>query len=376
MTQVLTSALLAVAVPESPASPSFWMPTESSTSAGHVDWLFNALMVASAITAIGIFAAMIYFVVRYRARSREESTVGTGSDHNTVLELTWSIIPLVLVLAFFAYGFRGYVDLRTPPQDSLEIHVTGQKWKWIFSYPNGLTEDTLHVPVGTPVRIIISSQDVIHSLYIPAFRTKMDAVPGRYTELWFEATQTGEFPAFCAEYCGTSHSDMLATVVVHEPGGYEKWLESREKELLDKPPAELGELVFNKQGCATCHTLDGSPLVGPSMKDLFGKEETMAGGTRLVVDENYLRESILEPNAKIVEGFSPTMPTFKGKLSDQELTGLIEYVKTLSAKGAKTTKNDDAKAEEAPKNDDARSGETPKHDAPGMAKRGDGDAEH
>ena len=316
----------------SPASPFFWMPTESSTSAGHVDALFTALMLISTASAVGIFVAMIYFVVRYRARSRAENVVAQGGDHNTALEITWSVIPLIIVIGLFVYGFKGYVDLRTAPKDALEIHVTGQKWKWLFTYSNGMTDDVLHVPVDTPVRIILSSQDVIHSLYIPAFRTKMDAVPGRYTEMWFDANQVGEFPVFCAEYCGTSHSDMHTTVIVHEPGGYEKWIESREKELMDKPPAELGEMLYAQQGCSTCHTVDGSPLVGPSFKGIFGHEVALADGSTVTADENYIRESILEPSTKIVKGFTPAMPTYKGKLDDQELTGLVEYIKTLAKK--------------------------------------------
>jgi cytochrome c oxidase subunit 2 len=318
-----------VPLPVVPPSPSFWMPTASSTSAGQVDWLFTTLMTVATVSAVGVFVAMALFVLRYRSRSREEAAPPPGVTHNTLLEVTWSVIPLGIVIALFFWGFKGYVDLRTAPKDSIEISVTGQKWKWLFTYPNGLTEDTLHVPVDTPVRVILTSQDVIHSLYIPAFRTKMDAVPGRYTDLWFQATEVGSFPIFCAEYCGRSHSDMHSTVIVHEPGGYEKWLETREQEVMNKPPAELGADLFQKQGCSTCHSVDGSPLVGPSLKGIFGHEVTLADGTTLTVDENYVRESILQPQAKIVKGFNPAMPTFQGKLDDTEITGLIEFIKTL-----------------------------------------------
>lgn len=324
-----TSLVLGLAPPQSPDSPFFWLPVRGSTSAEHVDLLFTALLVIALISTLGVVTAMVYFVMRYRAGTRSKHVVTGGSDHNTLLELAWSVIPFIVVMTLFAYGFKGYIDLRTAPKDSLEIYVTGQKWKWLFRYPTGLTDDTLHVPVDTSVRLILQSEDVIHSLYIPTFRVKMDAVPGRYTDLWFRATETGEFPVLCAEYCGTSHSDMVTAVVVHKPGGYEKWLESREKELMQKPPAELGALLYAKQGCTTCHSVDGTPLVGPSLKALWGKDEAMTGGATVKVDENYLRESILDPQAKIVQGYQPAMPTYKGKLSDQELTGLIEFIKTL-----------------------------------------------
>jgi cytochrome c oxidase subunit 2 len=183
--------------------------------------------------------------------------------------------------------------------------------------------------VGQPVRMLINSVDVLHALYVPAFRVKMDAVPGRYTDLWFQATKTGEFPVFCTEYCGTSHSDMLARVVVHPPGGYEKWMEEQRKKLLDMPPAELGKVLFEKQGCNVCHTVDGTPKIGPTWKGLFGKTETFTDGTSGTADENYLRQSILEPNAKIVQGFPPSMPTYQGKLKDKEIDGIVEYIKSL-----------------------------------------------
>jgi cytochrome c oxidase subunit 2 len=305
------------------------MPTQSSSSAGHVDSLFSALFWLSTLSAAGVAFAMVYFVLRYRAKSRQAPVEETKESHNTLLEITWSVVPLFIVIGLFVYGFKGYIDLRNAPKDSMEIHVTGQKWKWLFAYPNGLTEDTLHVPVDTPVRLILNSTDVIHSLYVPAFRVKMDAVPGRYTDLWFRATEVGEFPVFCTEYCGTSHSDMLAKVIVHEPGGFEKWMDAREQEIMDKPPAELGKLLYEQQGCSTCHSTDGSPRVGPTFKGIFGKAESFTDGSSLTIDENYLRQSILEPNAKIVKGYSPAMPTYQGKLNDRELNGLVEYIKTL-----------------------------------------------
>jgi cytochrome c oxidase subunit 2 len=320
------SGALASAMP----GASFWMPPAASSSAGELDWLYLTLVWISAVAAVGVIGAMVYFVVRYRSRARADNEVaGKVSDHNTALEIVWSVVPLVVVVFIFAWGFKGYVELRSPPKDALEIQVTGQKWNWNFDYSNGLSDSVLHVPLNTPVRLVLSSVDVIHSLYIPAFRIKMDAVPGRYTQMWFNATQAGEFQIFCAEYCGTSHSDMLTKVVVHEPGGYEKWLEEQQRNNEGASPVELGAKLYEKQGCQTCHSTDGSIKVGPSFKALFAKKEVMADDSTVVVEENYLRESMMEPQAKIVKGFGPVMPTFKGKLSDRQITGLIEYIKSL-----------------------------------------------
>lgn len=316
-------------LPKFPASPEVWMPLDASVTAHDTDWLFMFMVWGSVIFATAIFVAMAYFVKKYKARSRAANEIAEPSpEHNTAIEITWSVIPLFIVIALFVWGFQGFVSLRTPPKGALEIQATGQKWKWLFDYPHG-TEDALHVPVNRPVRVLIHSVDVLHSLFIPNFRVKMDAVPGRYTDLWFQATQVGEFPIFCAEYCGTSHSDMLTRVVVHPPGGYEKWLAEQKKKMEDIPLPELGKLMYQKQGCATCHTVNGSRLVGPSWKGMFGRTEHFTDGTTTKVDENYIRESVLNPQAKVVDTFPPSMPTYKGKLSDRQLSGIIEYIKSL-----------------------------------------------
>jgi cytochrome c oxidase subunit II len=312
--------------PKFPDSPHFWMPLDASTSTGTVDGLFNFLMWISVVCSIALMGAMIYFVTKYKAGSRRDKPE-PSTDHNTFLELLWSIVPMPFVIAMFVWGFQGFMELRTSPRDAYEVHAQGQKWKWLFTYENGHVDDVLHVPVGRKVRVVVSSVDVLHSLYLPMFRQKIDAVPGRYTELWFEANKAGDFPVFCAEYCGTSHSDMITSVVVHEEGGFEKWLADVERLIDLMPPLELGEKMYNQQGCATCHSLDGTVKTGPSFKGIFGKSETMQDGTTVVVDENYIRESILEPQAKIVSGFPPAMPTYKGKLSDKKIQGLIEFIK-------------------------------------------------
>jgi cytochrome c oxidase subunit 2 len=312
--------------PKFPESPHFWVPLDASTSTEMVDRLFDYIMWISILCSIALMGAMIYFVTKYKAGSRKDKPQ-TSTDHNTFLELVWSVVPLPFVLAMFVWGFQGFMDLRTSPKDAYEVHAQAQKWKWLFTYENGHVDDTLHVPVGRNVRVVINAVDVLHSLFLPTFRQKIDAVPGRFTELWFEANKAGDFPVLCAEYCGTSHSDMITHVIVHEEGGFEKWLEEVEKQLDLMPPMELGQKMYNQQGCSTCHTLDGTPKTGPSFKGIFGKTESLADGSSVVIDENYIKESILEPQAKIVQGFTPAMPTFKGKLSDKKIGGLIEFIK-------------------------------------------------
>ncbi len=320
-------------LPQSPPSDDFWMPKSASTLSGDVDWLYNVLFWLSVVSALAIFAVMWHFVRKYRVSSRDDSAVGdVVSEHNTALEITWSVIPLFVVIALFVWGFKGYVNLRTPPKEALEIHVQGQKWKWIFTYPNGHSDTKLHVPVDRDVRVIIQSADVLHSLFIPAFRVKMDAVPGRYTDLWFNATEPGDYPIFCAEYCGTSHSDMLAQVTVHPSGGYEKWLDGVGKKRAEeamKDPVAFGEKLWDEQGCSTCHSIDGTIKVGPSWKGIFGETHQMADGTAVKVDENYIRESINDPTKRVVAGFPPSMPTYQGRLKDYEITAIIEFIKSL-----------------------------------------------
>jgi cytochrome c oxidase subunit 2 len=335
MTQLMSSLILAAVgeqskdLPKFPQSDTFWMPADASVTTRSVDWVYYFLYWTSAVFTLLVVAAMVYFVVKYRAKSRAANEHATSQvDHSTSLEITWSVVPLFFLIAFFVWGFKGFVDLRTAPRDALEIHAQGQKWKWLFTYPGGYVDDTLHVPVDRPVRVVINSVDVLHSLYLPNFRQKMDAVPGRFTDLWFQATQTGDFPIECAEYCGTSHSNMLSHVIVHPAGGYEQWLE-RASDDSDKDPIEVGKTLYEKQGCSTCHSVDGTPRIGPSWKGLFGKQEHFADGTAGSVDENYIRQSIVDPTAKIVQGFAPSMPTYQGKLKDTQINGIIAYIKSL-----------------------------------------------
>jgi cytochrome c oxidase subunit 2 len=303
------------------------MPDQASSVAAGVDWMFYGILALSAVCFVGITVATLLFVWRYR--HREGHKAEPSSSHNDTLEITWTVIPSLIVVVIFVLGWKGYVDMATAPRHALEVNVTAQKWSWQFTYPNGWVDNTLHVPVDEPVRMVMTSTDVLHSFFVPSFRVKQDVVPSRYTKLWFRATRPGTYRLFCAEYCGQQHSDMKTVVVVHPPGGYEKYLQEAEDRMLNLPPRELGELLYNKRGCPQCHTIDGAPSTGPTFKGIWGEARQFADGSAGVVDENYVRESILEPQAKVRAGFNPVMPTFKGKLKDKHITGIIEYIKSL-----------------------------------------------
>ncbi|RMG45024.1 MAG: cytochrome c oxidase subunit II [Acidobacteria bacterium] len=309
------------------AAPGPFLPEQASDVAREVDFAFYFLTGVSAVFFVILVGATLWFMWRYRARPGREPE--PSPSHNTALELTWSIIPAILLVMMFWYGFKGYMDMYVPPVDAYEINVEGQKWAWSFQYPNGYIDNELHLPAGRDVTLVLTSKDVIHSLYIPAFRVKRDAVPGRYNKVSFRAIKPGEYTLFCAEYCGTSHSDMLAKVVVHEPGDFERWLKRASDIVGRMPPAEAGELLYQKRGCKQCHSTDGSPGVGPTFKGIMGRRRVLTDGSEVVVDENFIRESILYPQAKVAAGFDPVMPTFQGRLKDEEIDAIIAYLKTL-----------------------------------------------
>ena len=239
----------------------------------------------------------------------------------------------MIVVVIFAWGFLGYMEMRVAPRDAYEIEVVAKKWQWLFKYANGHVDEQLHVPVERPVRLVMRSEDVIHSLYVPAFRLKMDVVPGRFTTTWFEAIAPGTYPLLCAEYCGAGptrgHSDMISSVVVHEPGQFERWLEDAGNWMKNLAPAEAGEQLFHRRGCAQCHSVDGRALVGPTLQAVWGQTHRFTDGSSAEVDENYVRQSILEPMAKIREGYPAQMPTYKGILNDEEISALIAYIRWL-----------------------------------------------
>lgn len=306
---------------------SFWFPEAASGMASSTDTLFDLIMWISIFFMVLITALLLGFVWKYRRRPgvKAERT----ATHQTSLELLWTVIPTILVVFIFYFGISAYIELRTPPADATEIQVTGQKWNWIFTYPNGSVSSDLHVPVDEPIRLVMRSEDVIHSLFIPAMRAKMDVVPGKYSKIWFVPSKEGQYQIFCTEYCGAGHSSMLSQLYVHSAEGYSKWLADEEEKSLNKSPVALGGDLYKSRGCAQCHSLDGSRGIGPTFKGLWGKTEHLEGGATVLVDENYIHESIIEPMAKIVAGYAPVMPTFKGKLKDREIHGLVEYIKTL-----------------------------------------------
>lgn len=306
------------------AQGTVWLPERASTLAADIDWLFYFVLWTSTVIFAGVVIAILYFAWRYRRRDPEERPELV--EENRLLEISWIVIPAILVLLVFNWGFKAFIDLGVSPPDAYEITVRGRQWVWDFEYPNGAqVTGELHVPVNRPVRLRMSSEDVIHSLFIPAFRTKMDVLPNRYTTLWFEATDTGTYQVFCTEYCGTQHAGMLAEVVVHEQGEFEEWLQTAGG-MADLPPAEYGAILFEQQGCQQCHSLDGSPGVGPTLQGLYGSQEELADGSTVEADENYLRESIIEPGAQIVAGYQNVMPPYS-HLDEDQINALVEFIK-------------------------------------------------
>ncbi len=305
----------------------FMLPEAKSPTADSTDALFHFINEVSLVLLIGITIALIYFAIKYRRRSEDDET--PVITHNNTLEITWSVVPLLICFVIFGWGYTGWLNLKSVPDNAYEIQVTGFKWNWSVKYANGAqTLNEIHVPQGRPVKIVLQSSDVLHSFFVPDYRVKHDVVPGRYTYVWFEAEEVGESQVFCTEYCGTDHSDMLAKVIVHTEEDFQTWLEKNGGGV-SGTPVEQGEQLVELQGCTTCHSDDGSRLIGPSFKGLWESEETLSDGSTVTVDENYLRESILNPGAKIVESYDNVMTPYEGRISDEEITNIIEYLKTL-----------------------------------------------
>ncbi len=306
-----------------------YLPPEASTSAGHIDWMFDVILWICIFFFVLIVVLMGLFIMRYRVK--DPNAEGPRIYHNTALEVTWTAIPLGIVVVIFWLGFKGYMDLAVPPANAYEIQVTGQKWSWSFTYPTGHVDNVLHVPTDRPVTLIMTSTDVIHSMYLPAFRAKMDVFPGRYSKLWFDADEPGTYPLFCAEYCGTEHSSMISEVVVQEGPEFDEWLTVASNILATMTPEEGGKYLWEKRGCNQCHSVDGSAGIGPTFVNLFGAQRAFGDGTTTVADENYIRKSILEPQSQIVAGFDGVMPTFQGRFNDEELGAMIAYIKSLTS---------------------------------------------
>lgn len=302
------------------------IPPQAATSAGQVDALYFYLVVISGIMTIAIFAAVLFFAIRYRRRDPNE--IPRPNHGSLALELTWSIIPFFFMLVMFAWGTRLYFEYYTPPKDTLDVYVVGKQWMWKIQYPGGQREiNEMHVPIGRPVRVILASEDVIHSFYIPAFRLKHDVVPGAYYTYWFEPTQAGRYHIFCAEYCGTNHSKMGGWVTVMEPAAYQSWLAANTtaESMIDR-----GKRLYAQFGCSGCHEMQ-SAGPAPSLHGIFGHPVPLANGSTVLVDENFLRRSILNPGSTPVKGFATNvMPVYEGQINEEDLLDLMVYIKSLS----------------------------------------------
>jgi cytochrome c oxidase subunit 2 len=343
---------------------SFMMPTQASTFAADVDGLFYFIFWVSAAFFVLIAGLMFAFMILYRRRNAGDEAVAQIT-HNTPLEIAWSVLPGILLVLMFWWGFKTFLDMRAVPANAYEVQVRGVKWAWEFDYPGGLVGlSELHIPQGRPVRLVMSSDNVLHSFYIPAFRAKRDVVPGRINDMWFQADKPGTYRVFCTEYCGQGHSNMITSVTVHPPGEFERWLETADpvkaltaeqwaEYLADsdaflakykddpelgkyvarlKPKVALGRELYQKKACVTCHTLDGSALTGPSFKGIFEREHKFTDGSAWTDNdgtlEQYIRESILEPNKRIVAGYQGVMP--KITISDREIDCIIAFLKDIN----------------------------------------------
>src|ERR1700757_1595910 len=288
-------------------------PQRASSMAGNVDALFIFLLIVSGLMTLLIFIAIVYFAARYRYRKGVPAEQIEGS---TPLELSWTLIPLGVFMVIFAWGAVVYFQERTPPQDATEVYVVAKQWMWKLEHIEGQREiNELHVPMGRDVKLIMTSQDVIHSFYVPAFRIKQDVLPGRYTTAWFHATKPGTYHLFCAEYCGTEHSGMIGWIVVMDPRDYQAWMTTGGG---NQAMTDTGEKLFDNLGCVMCHPPDTGPR-GPNLAGIYNKPVQLEDGRTVIADENYIRESIMEPGAKIVAGYKDIMPTFRGQVSEEEM---------------------------------------------------------
>ena len=305
-------------------------PERASTIAGQVDALFIALIVVTGTVSLLVWLLIIYFGIKYRRRPDNE--LAQDYEPPQILEIGWIVLPTIIFIGIFLWGAWLFFQEQRVPANALDVYATARQWMWKFEHASGQRElNTLHVPIGRPIRITMASEDVIHSLWFPAFRVKMDVLPSRYRTMWFQATKTGRFHIFCAEYCGTNHSAMIGWVEVMDPTAYQRWLAGGAEGSM----ASQGEGLFQKYACNTCHTNDATAR-GPVLTSLFGKPVTLNDGRVVIADENYIRESILNPQAKIVQGFGPIMPTFQGQVNEEDLLKLLAYVRSLGVERTMT----------------------------------------
>jgi cytochrome c oxidase subunit 2 len=300
-------------------------PEEASTMAGRVDALYAFLVGMSAFFSLLIAGLVVYYAIRYRRRDPDE--VGAHIRGSLRLEITWTVIPLAITMVIFVWSARVFVAMSRPPADTINVYVVGKQWMWKFQHPDGLREiDELHVPVNRDVKLTMTSEDVIHSLFVPAFRLKADVVPGRYTTLWFRATKPGRYHLMCAEYCGTQHSHMRGEVDVMADADFERWLTGGAAQ---GSLASQGEQLFGSFECNTCHLFGRRQGRGPDLSGIFGSQVVLQNGATVTADEAYIRHSILQPADQVAAGFQPIMPAFQGLVSEDQMLELIEYIKSL-----------------------------------------------
>jgi cytochrome c oxidase subunit 2 len=309
-----------------------FFPEQASVQAGQVDAVYFFMVAVAAFFSLLIAGLIVFFAVKYRRR--EDDGIGVAIHGSLTLELLWTFVPLGIVMVMFVWGAKVFFDLYRPPAGAMEIFVVGKQWMWKVQHMEGQREiNELHVPVGRPVKLIMGSEDVLHSYYIPAFRVKADVIPGRYNTMWFTANKPGQYHLFCAEYCGTRHSGMIGRIIAMEPPDFQEWLGGGPA--ADSPVA-AGAKLFQDLVCNTCHTGDTQGR-GPVLTGVYGKPVQLQGGGTVIADDAYIRESIMNPQAKIVAGFQPAMPTFQGLVTEEQLLQLIAYVRSLSQPGAPPT---------------------------------------
>lgn len=304
----------------------FWLGQRASTIAPQVDWLYNFILGICVFFFLLIAILMVVFCIKYRYR--EGVPPPSSPKHNTALELTWTFVPTVILVIIFYYGFTGFIRMNVAPPDPYEIVVAAQMWSYNFRYPNGHIDPVLHIPVDTPVQFVLTSSDVIHGFYMPAFRIKKDIVPDRFNKIWINANETGEFPIYCTQYCGQGHSTMRSTVVVQTIDDFRNWVDHADE--VGGTPADRGKHLWETRGCNQCHTIDGTAGRAPTWKDVYGSDIHFKDGTHQIADENYLHLMITQPNSKQIPGFDPIMPPTAGILSAKDVGNLIAFIKTLS----------------------------------------------
>ncbi len=302
-----------------------FIPESASTMSWKVDALYFYLSGVTVFFTLLISIILVFFVIRYRRRTPYEIPRPIAGSHK--LETLWTVIPFVIAMTMFAWGARVYFEQYSPPENAIEIYVVGKQWMWKVQHSTGQREiNELHIPVGRKVKLIMASEDVIHDFFVPAFRMKADVVPGRYTSEWFEATKPGTYHLFCAEYCGMNHSGMIGSVIVMEPREFDNWLSGNAG---NQTPAVAGQQLYQSLGCVSCHGANGEGGRGPTLAGLFGRQTLLSTGQTVRADEAYIRESIINPQAKLVAGFGPIMPTFQGQVSEDQLVQLLAFIKSL-----------------------------------------------